>query len=271
MRSGEGSRRARLIAAIAAALALCLLGGAMVLMFSGNQAQRPAALEPVRSAPQATTTATPEPAEEDSGSLPVASDAFGGLTPGTETSASLNPGGLPSGGSPLALPAAPSAQLPSAQLPSAQLPSAQLLALPQFPAAPTIDWQAAVQPYIQSQINSAAANMTGSITGTAVALGDLIRYAGSADNGQAVLSQLEAAGPALQSALAALPPPPDLSGLSSAFAVAAAQPPLGVPTPPPNLPTPEQVVAALAVPAIGLPAFAVPPLPPPPTFTLPPP
>ena len=256
MRSGEGSRRARLIAAIAAALALCLLGGAMVLMFSGNQAQRPAALEPVRSAPQATTTATPEPAEEDSGSLPVASDAFGGLTPGTETSASLNPGGLPSGGSPLALPAAP---------------SAQLLALPQFPAAPTIDWQAAVQPYIQSQINSAAANMTGSITGTAVALGDLIRYAGSADNGQAVLSQLEAAGPALQSALAALPPPPDLSGLSSAFAVAAAQPPLGVPTPPPNLPTPEQVVAALAVPAIGLPAFAVPPLPPPPTFTLPPP
>ena len=56
-----------------------------------------------------------------------------------------------------------------------------------------------------------------------------------------------------------LGPLPDISGLSAAFAAAAGQPPVGVPSAA-NLPTPEQIAGALA----GLPAL--PPPPPPPSF-----
>ncbi len=273
------SRRTRPAAALA--LTVSLLGGALVVLFSGETMPPPAALtplepqpvqsQPVESPPAELPPAATTPAQSESLS---ALGSYGGLDAGAPPSRGV----LPSGGSPLALPSAPS--LPALALPSA--PSLPALQLPQFPAAPTIDWQAALQPYIQSQINAAAANLAGSITGTAagaglnsaaLAVGDLILYAAYSDNGQGMLSQLQSAAPALQSAL---PPTdfgelPDLSGLAPAFAAAAAQPPLGVPAPPagPNLPTPEQVAAALAVPAIGLPVVAIPALPPPPPIGLP--
>ena len=60
------------------------------------------------------------------------------------------------------------------------------------------------------------------------------------------------APPALNLAPLNLAPPPDLSGLSAAFAAAAGQPPVGVPTVA-DLPTPEQIADALA---------GLPPLPP---------
>lgn len=258
--------------AVAVALAVSLIGGSLVVLFSGEAPPPPAALKPVEP-PTPQPPLSTVPAEPKSyGAL----DSFGGL----DTGAALNtppsqgalpaaiPVAIPAGGSLPALPAAPS------------LPTVQL---PQFPAAPSIDWPAALQPYIQSQLNAAAANLAGSITGTAagaglnsaaLAVGDLILYAAYSNNGQAMLSQLQAAAPALPPAL---PPPdfsglPDLSGLNSAFAAAAAQPPLGVPAPPPglpNLPTPEQVAAALAVPAVGVPGIAIPALPPPPPIGLP--
>ena len=61
---------------------------------------------------------------------------------------------------------------------------------------------------------------------------------------------------------------PDFSGLTAAFAAAAANPPIGVPAlppPPPGLPTPEQVLGGLA----ALPAPGLPQLPPPPPIGLP--
>lgn len=136
-----------------------------------------------------------------------------------------------------------------------------------FPAVPTIDWRAALQPYIQSRFNAAAADMAGSIAGAAgsdavssaaLAFGDLILYAAYSKDGQGLIAQLQSAAPALRSGVPAIPPP-DLSGLSAAFAAAAAQPPLGVPAPP-RLPTPEQAAAALAAipPPIGLPAVGLP-------------
>jgi hypothetical protein len=252
------------------ALTVSLLGGALVVLFSGETTPPPAALTPLEPQPVQSQPVESPPAELPPAAMsPAQSEPLGALGSygGLDAGAPPSRGVLPSGGSPLALPSAPS------------LPALQL---PQFPAAPTIDWQAALQPYIQSQINAAAANLAGSITGTAagaglnsaaLAVGDLILYAAYSDNGQGMLSQLQSAAPALQSAL---PPPdfgdlPDLSGLAPAFAAAAAQPPLGVPAPPagPNLPTPEQVAAALAVPGIGLPVVAIPALPPPPPIGLP--
>ena len=249
------SRRAGLVVATSAALLSSLFGGVTVLLHSGPSAQRPTALQPVPAkAPEPEpSTATPEP---DPGAL-------------------LNQGGSPSGGSSAAL------------LPAPSLPVFQFPAPPQLPAVPTIDWQAALEPYIQSQMNAAAANLAGSINGTAsgaansaaVAVSDLLLFANYANNNPALLSQLESALPAAAPAVAALQSGagPDFSGLSAAFAAAAAQPPLGIPAPPglpqlpppPGLPTPEQVAAALAIPAVGLPALAVPTLPPPPPIGLP--
>jgi hypothetical protein len=112
----------------------------------------------------------------------------------------------------------------------------------------------------------------------AVVLGDLILFAAYTSNGQPLLAALEntlaapaaaaAAGTALMANMPALP---DLSGLTAAFAAAAAAPPFGVPTlpappdlsglatalvaagavPPVGLPTPDQIAAALALPALG--------------------
>jgi hypothetical protein len=270
MRTGvEGSRRVRLAAA--SALVVSLLGGAVVVLFSDESTPPPAALKPVPSAP--TTQPREAPAESDSSTgmdFGLGAEPSAAGVGSADTSALAGQGGtLPNGGSAVPLPAAPA-------LPALQLPS-----LPELPSAPTIDWAAALAPYIQSQANATAANLAGSITGTAVgsgagalnsaaiALGDLILFAAYSNNGQAMLSQLPNAVPAAQSAAAALPPP-DFSGLSTAFAAAAVLPLA------PQLPTPEQAAAALAVlPAIGLSALPPPPiglpaLPPPPPIGLPP-
>lgn len=291
------SRRARLVAATSAALLISLLGGTTAVLFNGHAPQQPAALQPVPAKAPEPETAPDQPSPDEptldlsaglgSGSdLLGGADAASGLGSGSGGAGSLLGGGampavLPGGGSPAALPPAPS-------LPVFQFPAPP--ALP--PAAPTIDWQTALAPYIQSQMNATAANLAGSITGTAVgstagalnsaavAAGDLLLFANYVNNNNpSVLSQLQSALPAAAPAVAALEAGnlPDFSGLSSAFAAVAAQPPVGVPTPqlpqlppPPNLPTPEQVAAALAVPAVGLPALAIPALPPPPPIGLPP-
>lgn len=282
----ESSRRARVLALTAAALILSLLGGAMVLLFSGQPAAPPAALKPLPP-PEAPPSSVPvQPDSSDA----LSAFGFGGIDGseagvGADSTALLGQGGLPSAGSAAALPAAQLPVLPAAQLPALpELPPLPAVQLPQFPAAPTIDWQAALAPYIQSQMNSTAANLAGSITGTAVgagsgalnaaalAVGDLILYAAYSNNGGAMLSQLDGAASVLQAGASALPPP-DLSGLSTAFAAAAAQPPFGMPAPPPalpDLPTPEEIAAALAVPAVGLPALPPINLPPPGPINLPP-
>jgi len=251
-------RRARLTAATGAALSACLIGGILVLTFSGPSQQSVTALKPLQ--PQPSRAAAPvNPA------------------PVTPPSTELEPyGGLDA----LAAPdAGPSAQTPAQASPQAPLlPVFQFPAPPQLPGIPTIDWAAAVQPFIQSQANSIAANLAGASTGTvvsnsaAVAVGDLILYAAYNNDGRALLSQLQnavpaaTAPPALNVAPLNLAPPPDLSGLSAAFAAAAGQPPVGVPSIA-DLPTPEQIAGALA----GLPSLpplppGLPPLPPPPAF-----
>ena len=285
MRTGvKVPRRARLLAV--AALIVSLLGGAMVLLFAGGPPKQPAALAPVQPSTVQPVPDTPEPTpgpeEPDLNPMAMSPDSFGAT--GTDANSVLGQGDLPSGGSVAAFPAGTPPVLPVVAPPALpSLPTLPAAQLPQFPAAPSIDWQAALQPYIQSQIDAAAANMASSITGTAagagagalnsaaVAVGDLLLFATYVNNGQSVLAPLESAAPALSAGLAALPPPPDLSGLSAAFAAAAAQPPLGVPSPPLGLalPTPDQVAAALAVPALGVPAVAIPLLPPPPPIGLP--
>lgn len=251
-------RRARLMAATGAALSVGLIGGVLVLTFSGPGPQSVTALKPLQ--PQASRAAAPV------NPVPVtppstASEPYGGL------------------GAVAAPEAGPSVQTPAQASPQAPLlPVFEFPAPPQLPGIPTIDWAAALQPFIQSQANSIAANLAGASTGTvvsnsaAVAVGDLILYAAYNNDGRALLSQLQNAAPAavvtappaVNLAPLNLAPPPDLSGLSAAFAAAAGQPPVGVPSIA-DLPTPEQIADALA----GLPAF--PPLPlPPPSFGPPP-
>ena len=249
-------RRPRLTAATAAALAVCLIGGVLVLMFSGTSPQSVTALKPLQPQPgRAAAPVNPVPVTPPSTASEPAGGGYGGL------------GAL----------AAPDAGL-SVQTPAQSPPQAPLLpvfqfpAPPQLPSIPTIDWAAALQPYIQSQANSIAANLAGASTGTtvsnsaAVAVGDLILYAAYNNDGRALLSQLQnavpaadaTAPPALNLAPLNLAPPPDLSGLAAAFAAAAGQPPFGV-TSAAELPTPEQIAGALA----GLPALPPLLLPPP--------
>ena len=248
-------RRAQLAAATAAALAVCLIGGVLVLTFSDASPQSVTALKPLQ----------PQPGRAVAPVNPV---------PGTPPSTPSEPDGGYGGLAALAAPdAGPSVQTPAQSSPQAPLlPVFQFPAPPQLPSMPTIDWAAALQPYIQSQANSIAANLAGASTGTvvsnsaAVAVGDLILYAAYNNDGRALLSQLQnavpaveaAAPPALNLAPLNLAPPPDLSGLAAAFAAAAGQPPVGVPSAA-DLPTPEQIADALA----GLPAL--PPLLPPPS------
>lgn len=268
------SRHRRLVAGTAAALLISLAGGAAALLLSGPTPPQPVALRPVPSRPPA-----PEPATRDrtDAATPSAtSDLFSGLsTPGISSAGTGAAAPVVSSGAP---PGAAVVLPPAPQLPVFQFPSP-----PAFPSAPTIDWQAALQPYIQSQMDAAAANLAGSITGAAngalssagINTADVERFADYLNsNNPALLAELQNA----VSAVAELPPGaplPDFSGLSTAFAAAAAQPPMGVPgpppqlPPPPDLPTPEQVAAALAIPAVGIPALAVPALPPPPPIGLP--
>lgn len=250
-------RRARLMVATGAALSVGLIGGVLVLTFSGPSPQSVTALKPLQPQPsRAAAPVNPVPVTPPS----TASEPYGGLGALAAPEAGL------------------SVQTPAQTTPQAPiLPVFQFPAPPQLPGIPTIDWAAALQPFIQSQANSIAANLAGASTGTvvsnsaAVAVGDLILYAAYNNDGRALLSQLQNAVPAADSpappavnlAPLNLAPPPDLSGLSAAFAAAAGQPPVGVPSIA-DLPTPEQIADALA----GLPAL--PPLPPPPSFGPPP-
>jgi hypothetical protein len=143
---------------------------------------------------------------------------------------------------------------------------------------------------VAAQANAQAANVAGPIIGgvvglansAAIVLGDLILFAAYANNGQPLLAALQntfaapgaAAGTALMTTMPPVSALPDLSGLSAAFAAAAAAPPFGVPAPPalPPLPTPEQFATSLAgrsalgalpaLPPLTLPALpGAPPLP----------
>lgn len=258
----EKKRRRGFVMGAAATSVLSLLGGIIFLLFSGQEQPRPTALKP-RSTPTsvAPTTAVPDTADATSlfpGGPTGISDS--GSTMNTAQGASPL-GGLPLGGS--ALPAITPPGPP-------QLP----------PPPPPVDWPTLLQPYIDSQIQAAGANLAGAITGPAVGavssainsgaviIGDLILYAAYTNGGQGLLTTLQNALPAAATvpALASLAnaPAPDFSGLSAAFAAASSLPaPIGLPAPPqlPPLPRPEQVTAALsALPAIG----ALPALPPPP-------
>lgn len=237
------ARRTRLVVLTAAASLLSLLGGALVLTFGGDAPQPPAALQPILPSTPEPVPASIAPAAPERDSSAMGYDTYDNAdTPDTYGTADT----------------ADTADVPAAP----SVPVLQLPQLPALPAAPTIDWQAVLQPYIQSQINASIAGTavgpaSGALNAAGVAVSDLILFA--AYSNDSLLTQLQKAGPAVQSAVAAVPAA-DLSGLSSAFAAAAAQPPIGVPAPP-RLPTPEQAAAALAI---------LPPPPPPPAIGLPP-
>lgn len=270
---GETARRRTRLAA-ATALAVSGVGGTLVVMFAGHPSTTTPALTPIQTAP----SPAPEPDSVPRGAGSELFESFGS-DDGADTLRR-----------PAAPPAVPASMPTAPVLPALPAPPAfQLPAPPQLP--PAIDWQALVQPYLQSQANAAAANIAGSIAGStgsgaadaaAAALGDLILYAAYSDKG--LLSQLQNALPPV-----AVAGPPDFSGLSAAFAAAAGQPPYGVPALPqppelpplpdlselsalqrlprpgemPALPNPEQVAAALAaVPVLALALPAVPALPP---------
>lgn len=275
--------RSRALMGAAIALVLALVGGVLVLTYSSHHRPSDTALEPLGPASGGASEPTAE-----------VSDPSGGLIPGlTGMPDGSSGGGGASTNQAIGAPAsAGGGGLPALQLP----PPPQLPPLPPLPPPPNLgDWSAMLQPVLDSQANATAANIGGAITGAAggvgaatvnsaaVLLGDLILYNAYTNNGPSPLSALPPAA-ALEAAAVGLSqlPPPDFSGLSGAFAAAAAAPPvLGLtpaqlppPPPLPLPPTPEQVAAMAALPFL-LPALPPPPpigLPgPPPPFGLPPP
>lgn len=290
-------RPAALVGGIAGAVLLALAGG-LIWAFSGDKPAPNTALKPI------VPSSTPPPAPPEDEGL----DFLGGLagTGDLGGSGALSTPGDYSSGADTGMFSLPGGGSPSGTLPALNLPDQPAFQLPQAP--PPEDWATLLQPYIEAQQQAVAANLAGTITGpvvggvasginsAAVVLGDLILFAAYTNNGGPLLNQLQTALPALTApgAAAALGAP-DYSGLSAAFAAAAAAPPLGVPAlpqlpaPPPGLPTPEQVLGGLAAlpalpppPAIGLPtpeqvagglfalpAIGLPALPPPPPIGLP--
>ncbi len=289
--TNRSRRRTAVAGGTGVALVLSLIGGTMVLLFSGDTVEKPTALSPVTPTP---TAPAPKDAElpDDAGDL---LDFTGGLSSsGTDGLSSGSTAESYSGDSSGMFAAAPGLNPGSAgTLP----PPPALQPLPQLPPPPEFvpaDWEALVAPLVAAQNANAAINTTGSVLGTSIgavaavaaAAGDLALFLAVVDNGQGALNQLQsslAAAPAAAAAAPAPPPPPDLTGLSAAFAAAAAAPPLGVQAlpplpPPPALPTPDQAAAALfALPAAAAvlpalpppPPIGLPPLPPPPPFGLP--
>ena len=267
---GTASRRRMLpLAAAAAAILLMLIGGVLALTYSSHHRQPDLALDPIGPA-----------SEPNSGPSTGISDSVGGLGLSAMPDATSGDAGMSTNPTNPAISA--SAPAGGAGLPAFQLPPLQLPAPPQLP--PPGDWSTLVQPFIDSQNNAAAANVGGAVTGAAagvgaaavnsaaVLLGDLILYNAYTNTGAAALSSLApaAALEAVGAGLSQLPPPPDFSGLSAAFAAAATAPPvLGLTPaqlpPPPPLPTPEQLAALTALP------FLIPALPPLPSIGLPPP
>ncbi|MGI9124992.1 MAG: hypothetical protein ACR2JM_09630, partial [Mycobacterium sp.] len=238
-----------------------ILGG-LFLAFSGDKHPKDTVLKPIVPSTPATTEPTTEP--EASGGL----DFAGGLGDSATSSSSASGADSAAG-----MFAAPGGSAPSpVRLPSGQLPPAT-----GFQPPPPTDFSSVVDPYVQAQREAIAANLAGAITGpsvgavmsginsAAVVVGDLILYAAYTNNGGALLNQIQAALPAVALPAAGLGAP-DFSGLSSAFAAAAAAPPIGIPSlppPPAGLPTPEQVLGGLRAlpppPPIGLPQLPPPP------------
>jgi len=267
----KSRRRAMVTAGTAIALVFSLIGGTLSLLFSGGTQQSSTALKPLEP-PVSAPAVEPDPVPSTGGQTDLSMFGFGDSSVSSiaDTSGGVAQSGFTPGAS-SALPPLPSFQLPDAS------------ALPAFPA---IDWNALFAPLVAAQANAQAANVAGAIVGptvglvnsVAVVLGDLILFAAYTSNGQPLLAALEntlaapaaaaAAGTALMANMPALP---DLSGLTAAFAAAAAAPPFGVPTlpappdlsglatalvaagavPPVGLPTPDQIAAALALPALG--------------------
>lgn len=272
-------RPATIVGGIAAAVVLALTGG-LIWAFSGDKQAPDTALKPIAPASPASQPLDP-PASDEADGL----DFIGGLGESAmlDTTGSTGSTSTSTAGTDASLFSVPAGSAPSGGLPPFQLPPP-----PQgFQAPPPADWGALLQPYIEAQQEAVAANLAGAIAGSTVGavsaginsavviVADLILFAAYANNGGPLLNQLQAVLPAV-----AVPPAAaslgalDFSGLTSAFAAAAALPPIGVPTPvqlpalpppPVGLPTPEQVMGGLAaLPALGLPA-----LPPPPPIGLP--
>lgn len=297
--SSTDRKRTAVAFGTAVSLVLSLIGGSMVLLFSGHDVPAtPAALKPL----EPPVASPPSPAPEPEPSLGEADLSMFGL--GGDASSLLSGGDTSVSSSSAAdMFATPSAFTPSTGSVPA-LPDFELPPPGELPEAPVTDWNSLFAPLVAAQNTAQAANITNSVVGTsvgatvavlntgAVLLGDLILYAALSNNGQAVLNQLQTALPALVGAPAAaaavetltaaaaaaqLPPPPDLTGLTAAFAAAAAAPSgIGVaalpPLPaPPVLPTPEQVLGGMALGAAALPALpGLPGLPgPPPQFPMP--
>lgn len=296
-----GDKRPAVAIGTAASLVLSLIGGATVLMFSGHDAPpAPAALKPVE-----TPVAEPPPPEPEPEMSLGADLSMFGLGGGDDASAAL----LAAGDTPVSSAAGselfgtPAGYTPSAGSAPA-LPAFEFPAASDVPPGWAVDWEALVAPLVAAQQGAQAASITNSVIGTSVAataavlnsgailLGDLILYAALSNNGQAVLNQLQAALPALAAApgaaavmetltaaaaAAQLPAPPDLTGLTAAFAALAVTPAgIGIPAlpplpPPPLLPTPEQVLGGVALGAAALPALPplLPGLPPPPQLPRP--
>jgi len=251
--------------AVAVAIVSALISGVLALTYSSHHRYPDAALDPIGPLSESNSETSTEP-DYAAGAL---GSGLTGMPDGMSGSAGV------STDSAISAPAiAGGAGLPVGQLPPLQLPPP-----PQLP--PPGDWSSLVQPFIDSQTNATAANIGGAITGAsagvgaaavnsaAVLLGDLILYNAYTNNGSASFSALvsPAALEAAGAGLAQLPPPPDFSGLSAAFAAAATQPsaigltPAQLPPPP----TPEQLAAMTALP------FLIPALPPLPSIGLPPP
>jgi hypothetical protein len=267
-------RPAAIVGGIAAAVLLALVGG-LIWAFSGDKPEPGTALKPI--APSAPTSEPVEPPSSDqAGGLDLIGDLGGDLS---GSSLLDGTGDMSSSSADTSLFAVPGGSAPAGGLPAFQLPPAAAFPPPPaFQAPPPQDWAALLQPWIDAQQEAIAAGLGGAIAGpvvgaawgtantAAIVLSDLILFAAANPNGGAVLNQLQTVLPAVTvPAAASSLGAPDFSGLTAAFAAAAANPPIGVPAlppPPPGLPTPEQVLAGLA-------ALPAPGLPPPPPIGLP--
>jgi hypothetical protein len=270
----KSRRRAMVTAGTAASLVVSLVGGTLALLFSDGPQQSTTALKPLQPTASAPIESEPAPSADDQTDLSMFGLGDGAMSSMADSGSAVSSTADASGG------AAQLGFTPSGSTALPPLPSSQLPEPAAFPAGPAFDWDALLAPLVAAQANAQAANVAGPIIGgavglansVAIVLGDLILFAAYANNGGPLLAALQntLASPGAASMLATMPAPLDLSGLSAAFAAAAATPPLGVPAPPalPPLPTPEQFAASLAgLSALGalpaLPPLGLPGLPPP--------
>ena len=270
-------RPAAMVGGIAAAVLLALVGG-LIWAFSGDKPESTPALKPIAPAPPTSEPVEP-PSTDQAGGLDLIGDLGGDLS---GSSLLDGTGDMSSSSADTSLFAVPGGSAPAGGLPAFQLPPQSALPPPPaFQVPPAQDWGALLQPWIDAQQEAVAAGLAGAIAGpvvgaawgtantAAIVLSDLILFAAANPNGGVLLNQIQTVLPAVTvPAAASSLGAPDFSGLTAAFAAAAANPPIGVPAlppPPPGLPTPEQVLGGLA----ALPAPGLPQLPPPPPIGLP--